>query len=313
MLCHDGTDTLEMAQREIEAGKQLSHPNIVPLIGHLVGEHRAGARYVYMLFPLYKQGNLLDLSLRASELGEPLSEEFIIHVFRGICAALEYLHGYKSTQANAATEEANEQSAMLTTGDGTAGHTEDTTSDEQSQKRGEYTSVPQSSLDVDIKSTSSQYGLVHGDIKLGNVMLADDGRTPVLMDFGSVRPAHIKAQTRMQALQIQDDAAQRCTMPYRAPELFDVQRGAEFDTRTDVWALGCLLFALAYGFTPFEDPHEGPGASIALAAANARYRVPESSPYSKRIPQLVAYMLEPDPQTRPFIDQVIAQINSLYQ
>ncbi|KAJ2448079.1 Serine/threonine-protein kinase env7 [Coemansia sp. RSA 2336] len=285
MLCHDGTDTLEMAQREIEAGQQFSHPNIVPLIGHLVEEHRAGARYVYMLFPLYKQGNLLDLSMRATELGEPLSEEFIIHVFRGICAALEYLHGYKQTDAPKET----------------------------SRTRGEYESVPQRASELDSAGASGQPGLVHGDIKLGNVMLADDGKTPILMDFGSMRPARIKARTRMQALQIQDDAAQRCTMPYRAPELFDVQRDAEFDTRTDVWALGCLLFALAYGFTPFEDPHEGPGASIALAAANARYRVPEPNPYSKRIPQLVAYMLDPDPQTRPFIDQVIAQVNSLYQ
>ncbi|KAJ1747003.1 Serine/threonine-protein kinase env7 [Coemansia sp. RSA 1821] len=286
MLCHDGTDALEMAQREIEAGQQLSHPNIVPLLAHLVEEHRAGARYVYMLFPLYKQGNLLDLSMRATELGEPLSEEFIIHVFRGICAALEYLHGYK--QPDGAVEAAGRQ-------------------------HGEYSSVPQPPPDLGTTGAAGQHGLVHGDIKLGNVMLADDGKTPILMDFGSVRAAHIKAHTRTQALQIQDDAAQRCTMPYRAPELFDVQRDAEFDARTDVWALGCLLFALAYGFTPFEDPHEGPGASIALAAANARYRVPEPNPYSQRIPQLIAYMLEPDPQTRPFIGQVIAQVNSLYK
>jgi len=33
----------------------------------------------------------------------------------------------------------------------------------------------------------------------------------------------------------QDEAAQRCTMPYRAPELFDLPSDAELDERTDIW------------------------------------------------------------------------------
>ncbi|KAJ2613760.1 Serine/threonine-protein kinase env7 [Coemansia sp. RSA 1365] len=101
-------------------------------------------------------------------------------------------------------------------------------------------------------------------------------------------------------------------MSYRAPELFDIQTGATFDQRTDIWSLGCLLFALAYNYTPFEDPQIGPGASIALAAINGNYSYPVPNPYSDRIRQLVDFMLEPDPKRRPFIDQVIALTNSLY-
>ena len=34
---------------------------------------------------------------------------------------------------------------------------------------------------------------------------------------------------------------------YRAPELFDVQSDCVIDAKTDVWSLGCTLYAMAYG------------------------------------------------------------------
>jgi len=55
-------------------------------------------------------------------------------------------------------------------------------------------------------------------------MLADDGETPVLMDFGSALPARIPIPDRRVALLQQDLAAEHCSMPFRAPELFDVSR-----------------------------------------------------------------------------------------
>jgi hypothetical protein len=55
-------------------------------------------------------------------------------------------------------------------------------------------------------------------------MIADDGRTPILMDFGSCLPARIPVPTRSIALTQQDIAAEHCSMPFRAPELFDVRQ-----------------------------------------------------------------------------------------
>jgi serine/threonine kinase 16 len=46
---------------------------------------------------------------------------------------------------------------------------------------------------------------------------------PILMDFGSALPARIEVPDRRVALLQQDIAAEHCSMPFRAPELFDVR------------------------------------------------------------------------------------------
>jgi serine/threonine kinase 16 len=50
------------------------------------------------------------------------------------------------------------------------------------------------------------------DIKPANVLLGEDDM-PVLMDFGSVKEARISIKTRTEALLLQEDAAQNCSMP----------------------------------------------------------------------------------------------------
>ncbi|KAJ2910952.1 Serine/threonine-protein kinase env7 [Coemansia aciculifera] len=278
MLCHRGMDTYAMAQREMDAYRRFQHhQNIVSMLDSVVFDDdvvgRSNDKAVYMVFPVFRRGSLLDLVMhRQEEGGSGLDEQFIVDVFKAVCDAVSFLHSYSETD-----------------------HEEG------------YVPLQQTSADEG-GLTVTPY--VHRDIKLGNVMLADDGRTPVLMDFGSCLPARFKADTRLDALRIQDDAAESCSMAYRAPELFDVQVGDEFDERTDVWSLGCLLYALAYLHTPFEDGEEG--ASILLAAINRKYSFPDPNPYSDRLAQVIDFMLEPDPKRRPFIDQVIALLNTLY-
>lgn len=67
-------------------------------------------------------------------------------------------------------------------------------------------------------------------------MLTDDADSqPILMDFGSLVRARIKIQTRNEALMQQDLASQHSTMPYRAPELFDVKTNVELNEKVDIW------------------------------------------------------------------------------
>jgi len=120
-----------------------------------------------------------------------------------------------------------------------------------------------------------QPAYVHQDLKPENVLIGADG-TPFLMDFGSVRLADVPIRDRSKALKVAEDAASYCTVSYRAPELFDPPTGLLLDTRTDVWAAGCLLFAWFYGYSPYEcefSDEDGKGGG----KGRAQLRVVESS------------------------------------
>lgn len=116
-------------------------------------------------------------------------------------------------------------------------------------------------------------------------------------------------QNRQQALLQQDIASEQSTMPFRAPELFDVKTGRLLDEKVDIWvmlyinsadtkSLGCTLFAVAYGHSPFEID----GQSIAMSVGSGRYRHPRDAP--PKLVQLIDAMLIVDPDQRPAIEQV---------
>lgn len=113
---------------------------------------------------------------------------------------------------------------------------------------------------------------------LGNIMVADDGRTPILMDLGSLAPSPIPITSRALALQVQDTAAEHSTMPYRAPELYDVKTDTIIDTKVDIWSLGCTLYACLVGKSPFEARSEETGGSLSLCILGGDWRFPDDGP-----------------------------------
>jgi serine/threonine protein kinase len=85
-------------------------------------------------------------------------------------------------------------------------------------------------------------GIVHRDVKPGNVMLTTDGKVKV-MDFGIARATAVPSITQT--------AAVVGTAQYIAPEQ---AQGLEVDARTDVYALGCCLYEMVTGQVPFTGP-----------------------------------------------------------
>lgn len=89
-------------------------------------------------------------------------------------------------------------------------------------------------------------GLVHRDIKPGNVMVTPEG-DPVLLDFGLARDLDADGQTLTRSGQILGTPA------YLAPEQIKAARD-EVDRRTDVYALGVMLYECLTLTRPFEAP-----------------------------------------------------------
>jgi len=75
-------------------------------------------------------------------------------------------------------------------------------------------------------------GVVHGDLKPSNVLLSGQNYDVKLTDFGI-------SQTLTKGFGFIYD--QNGTLPYISPE---VVRGDKYNQKTDVWALGCILYEL---------------------------------------------------------------------
>ncbi|PRY47647.1 serine/threonine-protein kinase [Geodermatophilus tzadiensis] len=88
---------------------------------------------------------------------------------------------------------------------------------------------------------SHRNGIVHRDVKPGNVMITPEGTVKV-MDFGIARAVSDSAAT------MTSTAAVIGTAQYLSPEQ---ARGEAVDARSDVYSVGCLLFELVTGAPPF--------------------------------------------------------------
>ena len=154
---------------------------------------------------------------------------------------------------------------------------------------------------------------IHQDIKPENVLITDNGE-PMLTDFGSVREAEVTIDTRAKALAVAEEAAQFCTMPYRAIELFDPPTGSRLDSRTDVWGMGCLLWAWWYGYSPYECEFTSTGAVRVVECSLTRVlskipHHPKPSDNDQFIADFAEYMLVSNPQLRPFCVDVIGRLS----
>lgn len=86
-----------------------------------------------------------------------------------------------------------------------------------------------------------QNGVLHRDIKPGNLSIEPDGRA-VLMDFGLARSSEFTRLTQMGHV--------IGTLGYMSPEAL---RGQDIDSTSDVFALGVVLFEMLTGGQPFHE------------------------------------------------------------
>jgi len=291
IICSD-EEVIQLCQREAEVHRSVTGANVLQMYG--IKFERAPQRVCYMLFPLIKGGSLRDeVSARNIlhnnvEMARPIKEREILGVFKGILNGVITLH-------NA--------------------------------------------------------GYRHGDVKLENVLLEKSGNdeesgfpittigsqslgNPVLMDFGSARkPLAIQLKDRRTVLTLTEEASSNSTISYRAPELFDggCRHGSlepDVDGKVDVWSLGCVLFGMMYGSSPFElefrNGDRGISSDVRIVECThlrvLACKIPFPSTdsrretifrYSQEIKELVEWILTVDRSERPNISDVFERVKSM--
>jgi eukaryotic-like serine/threonine-protein kinase len=137
-----------------------------------------------------------------------------------------------------------------------------------------------------------QHGMVHRDLKPGNLRLTPDGRLKIL-DFGLARL--LQPVTNRVTETFDSGVEFAGTLPYMAPEQI---KGEAIDQRTDIYAAGAVLYELATGRPLF------PGAGRAELVGAILSRTPihprEINPHlSESLDRTIVRSLAKDPTGRP--------------
>eukprot|EP00736_Rhodelphis_marinus_P003298 Rmarinus@m.14253 len=131
---------------------------------------------------------------------------------------------------------------------------------------------------------------LHRDIKTQNIFLAADNKIK-LGDFGIAKILDGTVAMAKTAVG---------TPYYMSPELIDRK---PYSFKSDVWALGCVLYEMLVGTVPFTAQDM---TSLMMKIVRGRYS-PVSSTYSKNVRELVSDMLAPNPRDRPTVAEVLSR------
>ena len=146
--------------------------------------------------------------------------------------------------------------------------------------------------------------IAHRDVKIENVLKF--GNTFKLCDFGSASIDILipEKETKESKRDKFDIFERNTTFMYRPPEMVDEYGSFPVNEKVDIWALGCILYAILFKQQPFQDAQK-------LTIIKGDYYIPkEANNYSEKIFDFIRWMLTPDPRLRPSAKDILRCINN---
>jgi eukaryotic-like serine/threonine-protein kinase len=134
-------------------------------------------------------------------------------------------------------------------------------------------------------AVARQHRVVHGDLKPANVLISTDGQAK-LVDFGIAR-----------RLGVPDSSAQAGSLQALSPEQ---AKGEPLDVRTDLFALGCIMYHMLTGQHPYlTTDHGAPCVNFDQQPQPLEELVSPAQEIPEGLPHLIHSLLQASPGDRP--------------
>ena len=328
VLCPIGEiELVAAAMREVDMYRVFSKsPYVIRSEATEVVQRSDGSKLVYMLSPYYPSGSLQDVINQSLLDGSRVTLKYCVSIMLGICEALSYLHGQRTAENHMTGDHTSTYhvpsngsvssfgprpqmedslSVSIVYADEAASLLDDTPL-ELSTFADSYDDHSTYSSTMTVQHT--QYA--HMNLKPSKILLDDNGR-PILNDLSSCLRLPITVRDTHQLDRLQEWLQLRCTPQNMAPELLNLQLNSVIDSKVDIWSLGCTIYTLMYGVSPFDREEQLTGIPLRYAILNAQYNFPDEPKYPKQFMDIVSSCLVADSSKRPTSMDLVRKLRSL--
>ncbi|CCD25453.1 putative serine/threonine protein kinase ENV7 NDAI_0F01340 [Naumovozyma dairenensis CBS 421] len=307
-------ESVSYAMREIENYKKFKNKFIMSCLDSELVQNLDGSKTCHILLPFYPMGSLQDAINRHILNGTSFSEAEIIRITIGIAKGLLYLNDPNSRDIPT-TEPTNETMSITLSLPSTEvfnDYNDDEEGISPTNESDQLLSNTSNNRDVTKIFTGNSISYAHRNIKPSNILFSSDG-SQVISDLSSTSKSNIHLKTGKQILDFKEWIDSCCSVPFMSPELLDLKMGSKIDEKVDIWSLGCTIYTIILGVSPFEREVQLTGKSIRMLILSANFTFPEGMERhaSRELIDTIKQCLQVDPTKRPTINQLLNDLQAL--
>ncbi|KAK5962427.1 putative serine/threonine protein kinase ENV7 PWA37_000472 [Arxiozyma heterogenica] len=295
IICPFGNiENISDALTEIKNYKTYNSKYIIKYIDSEVLQSYDGSKTVVILLPYYPRGPLKDLlSLNILNGVSSMSEKEIVRLMIGICKGLLILHD-PTTNEEFQDEEDETSSVFMEIDRDAASYLIDTP------------------LEMGLLSSprSSFGSLIHLDIEPSSILLSNEG-TPIISQLVSIFSNDMEFKSDVDVARFKEWVSCHCNIYYTAPEVINIKKNSMIDCSVDIWSLGCVLYTLMFGISPFDREEQINGLSLQHNISNGLYSIPQDAPYSQALVDIIKSCLKIDAILRPTTNELLTQLQTI--
>lgn len=295
IICPFGNiESVSDALTEIGNYKSYNSKYIIKYVDSEVLQSNDGSKTVMILLPYYPRGSLKDLiNINILNGASGMSEKEIIRLMIGICKGLLLLHD-PTTREEFQDGDDETRSVLMEVDRDATSYLVDTP------------------LEMGLLSSSNNRcgSFIHLNIEPSSILLSNED-TPIISQLVSIYSDDLVLRSDVDVSRFKEWVSSHCNTYYTAPEVINIKKNSMIDCSVDIWSLGCILYTLMFGISPFDREEQINGMSLQHNISNGLYSIPQDTSYSQKLVNVIKSCLKVDSILRPTTNELLTQLQNI--